>query len=882
MKYYQDRSLIERHMKRKSYFGIKYFHCWLSILTLIFTIFVSTITSLPVLSRTVLVATQSQSIEQSTIQSPQTVPLLQQGRSHYEAGRFTEAATLWQTAARQYQQQGDRLNQALALNYLSLAQQELGQWQQAEEAIAQSLDLLQHLPLTTPSERLILAKALNTQGKLQLAKGQAEAALATWRQATEMYTQANDETGVLGSQINQAQALQTLGLYHQAQAMLERVNQALQQQPDSLLKAMGLQNLGTILQATGDGQQSRRLLEQSLAITQQVGSALDVSKTLLTLGNTLTGLGDSDAALKVYQQAAEWAPTAIARLEAQVNQFRLLIDTKQWTLAQSLFRQLYPDLRALSASRIGIYLRVNLAASLIEMDDEQLALLLPAQEIATFLMEAVQQARDLHDARAESYALGQLGELYEHAQQWREAQTLTQQALFIAQAIDATDIVYRWQWQLGRLRQQQGDKAGAIAAYSEAIDSLQAVRQDLLAVSTDVQFSFRKRIEPVYRELVELLVQSDHPDQQILEQARRVIESLQQAELENFFRSACLDTYPTDIDQLDPSAAIIYPIVLSDRLAIIFSVPGQPLQLYNTMQPSSVIEDVAQQFFQSLNPIFSDRERLQLSQKLYDWLIRPLESNLVQAQISTLVFVPDGVLRNLPMSALYDGQHYLVETYNIAIAPSLQLLKTRSLAPKQLQALVGGLTESRQGFAALPGVARESSEISSTLNSKVLLDQNFTQGNLQKQIRETSFPLVHLATHGQFSSNAGDTFILTWNDRITIDGLRTLLQSRAEPGKNPIELLVLSACETAEGDQRATLGLAGLAVRSGARSTLATLWAVNDTSTAEFMVNFYQALTHQGKHKAEALRQAQLKFLQNPSYNHPFYWAPFILVGNWL
>jgi CHAT domain-containing protein len=869
-------------MKRKSYFGIKYFHCWLSILTLIFTIFVSTITSLPVLSRTVLVATQSQSIEQSTIQSPQTVPLLQQGRSHYEAGRFTEAATLWQTAARQYQQQGDRLNQALALNYLSLAQQELGQWQQAEEAIAQSLDLLQHLPLTTPSERLILAKALNTQGKLQLAKGQAEAALATWRQATEMYTQANDETGVLGSQINQAQALQTLGLYHQAQAMLERVNQALQQQPDSLLKAMGLQNLGTILQATGDGQQSRRLLEQSLAITQQVGSALDVSKTLLTLGNTLTGLGDSDAALKVYQQAAEWAPTAIARLEAQVNQFRLLIDTKQWTLAQSLFRQLYPDLRALSASRIGIYLRVNLAASLIEMDDEQLALLLPAQEIATFLMEAVQQARDLHDARAESYALGQLGELYEHAQQWREAQTLTQQALFIAQAIDATDIVYRWQWQLGRLRQQQGDKAGAIAAYSEAIDSLQAVRQDLLAVSTDVQFSFRKRIEPVYRELVELLVQSDHPDQQILEQARRVIESLQQAELENFFRSACLDTYPTDIDQLDPSAAIIYPIVLSDRLAIIFSVPGQPLQLYNTMQPSSVIEDVAQQFFQSLNPIFSDRERLQLSQKLYDWLIRPLESNLVQAQISTLVFVPDGVLRNLPMSALYDGQHYLVETYNIAIAPSLQLLKTRSLAPKQLQALVGGLTESRQGFAALPGVARESSEISSTLNSKVLLDQNFTQGNLQKQIRETSFPLVHLATHGQFSSNAGDTFILTWNDRITIDGLRTLLQSRAEPGKNPIELLVLSACETAEGDQRATLGLAGLAVRSGARSTLATLWAVNDTSTAEFMVNFYQALTHQGKHKAEALRQAQLKFLQNPSYNHPFYWAPFILVGNWL
>ena len=142
--------------------------------------------------------------------------------------------------------------------------------------------------------------------------------------------------------------------------------------------------------------------------------------------------------------------------------------------------------------------------------------------------------------------------------------------------------------------------------------------------------------------------------------------------------------------------------------------------------------------------------------------------------------------------------------------------------------------------------------------------------------------MVHLATHGQFSSKLSDTFLLTWDDRLTIEGLRNLLKSRSESSATPIELLVLSACQTAEGDQRATLGLAGLAVRSGARSTLATLWSVNDNSTADLMTEFYRSLTQQNMSKAESLRQAQLKLLKNPDFQHPFYWSPFILIGNWL
>ena len=153
------------------------------------------------------------------------------------------------------------------------------------------------------------------------------------------------------------------------------------------------------------------------------------------------------------------------------------------------------------------------------------------------------------------------------------------------------------------------------------------------------------------------------------------------------------------------------------------------------------------------------------------------------------------------------------------------------------------------------------------------------------QIRETPSPLVHLATHGQFSSNPDETFIVTWNDQIKVKEFEDLLKVREETGNaQPIELLVMSACQTAVGDERAALGIAGVAVRSGARSTIATLWSVKDESTVALMDQFYQQLSQNSASmtKAEALRQAQMSLIHSSNFNHPFYWSPFVLIGNWL
>ena len=413
--------------------------------------------------------------------------------------------------------------------------------------------------------------------------------------------------------------------------------------------------------------------------------------------------------------------------------------------------------------------------------------------------------------------------------------------------------------------------------------TLKSLRSDIVAISSEIQFSFKESVEPVYRELAGLLLQAE-ATQENLQQARKVIEALQLAELDNFFRDACLDATPRAIDNLDPTAAIFYTIVLDNSLEVILALPGQNLRYYTTNLSQAEIEDTLSQLRASLaspRERLFNKKRLELSQKVYDWLIRPIEADLVDTKIENLVFILDGELRNISIAALHDGEKYVVEKYGVALAPSLELVDPKPLAREQIQVLSGGLTEARQGFEALPNVAQELEGIKAQVPNDILLNQSFTDTNFKTVVNTTSYPVIHLATHGEFSSNAQNTFLLTWDEKLRIEELNTLLRADTKQTR-PIELLVLSACKTAAGDKRAALGLAGIAVRAGARSTAASLWYVSDEATALLMSNFYQELAKSDITKAEALRRAQLAVLHNEKFAHPYFWSAFVLVGNWL
>ncbi|MBW4551325.1 MAG: CHAT domain-containing protein [Aphanocapsa sp. GSE-SYN-MK-11-07L] len=811
--------------------------------------------------------------------SENPLQLLQQGRDRYQAGKFTQAVTLWQQAATRFQAEDDRLHQAMALSNLSLAQQQLGEWSEAKAAIASSLDLLQP---AAPEAAPVLAQALNTQGSLNLALNQPEAALKSWQQAAAAYAQAKDQTGQIRSQINQVQALRALGLYRQAISVLTQVQQDLQNQPASLTQAAGLLSLGNTLRLVGNLEQSQQILEKSLTIAQQLQAAPDTSAALLSLGNTAWARRDIDAAYSFYQQATAASPNSLTGTEAQINQLSLLLQAEQWAPAQKLWPQIQVALSSLPVSRASISAQINFSQSLIQFKQTQNPPSPTWTEIAQKLAGAAEQAKTLGDRRSQAYALGTLGEVYETNRQWADATQLTQQALLLSQSISAADITYRWQWQLGRIFKAQQDPAGAIASYGEAVKTLQTLRSDLAGINPDVQFSFRDSVEPVYRQLVDLLLQPEggtDVSQARLVQARSVIESLQVAEIENFLRSACLEAKPKQVDQIDPTAAVIYPIVLPDRLEVIVSLPQQPLRHYASPVGEVEVNRAATQLKRELQ---TPRGRpLALSQTVYNWLIRPLEADLQAAKVQTLVFVPDGTLRNIPMAALNDGQSYLAQQYNLAITPGLLLLDSRPLLATKLEVITAGLTEARQGFSPLPNVSQELAQIKSEVPTAQLLDKDFTSAALQKEIRAIPFPVVHLATHGQFSSDPDQTFILTWDDRIGVNQLNTLLQTRNTTSATPIELLILSACQTAAGDSRAALGLAGMAIRAGARSTLASLWSVDDAATAILMGEFYQELVKADLTKSEALRRAQESLIRDPRYSSPYYWAGFILVGNW-
>jgi tetratricopeptide (TPR) repeat protein len=521
--------------------------------------------------------------------------LIQQGKELFQASRFTEAVTIWQQALNEEKAQGNQLTQAMLLNHLSLAYQQLGQLQQAEAAISSSLKLIQSSRNSNNhvSRKLIFAQALNTQGSLQLAQGKTEQALHTWQQATGAYTEAGSVSGKIGANLNQAQAQQALGMYLQARKTLKELEQTLLNQPDQELKITGLRSLGNVLRLVGDLNDSRRVLQQITTIQSEnipnTTFKQHLSLTFLSLGNTARAQGDTEAALTYYQQAIATSSRGIKQLQAEINKLSLLIETKQQADAEILSQQISSKLTDLPTSRVAVYAAINFSQSLMKLGDGN------KKSSAQILAKAIQQAKNLGDQRAESYALGYLGGLYEKNQQWSQAQDLTQQALQIAQAINASDIVYQWQWQLGRILRARGEVEQATGAYQVAFTTLKSLRSDLVAINPDIQFSFRESVEPLYREYVETLLSEGNsgeiePSQENLKQARVVIESLQLAELDNFFRSACLQGQIVPVEQIEQSqAAVIYPIILKDKLEVIVSLQGRLLSHYSTKVSQSQV-----------------------------------------------------------------------------------------------------------------------------------------------------------------------------------------------------------------------------------------------------------------------------------------------------
>ena len=818
--------------------------------------------------RQTAVAAQSNSADQ----------VVRAGIEHYKAGKFNEAIALWQHILPQITEAKDR---AAVHNNLALAYRQIGQLGEATQE---------------------------------------------WEQAIQIYQRQDNQTA--RSQLpklltEQAQAYNDLGQNRRAIKLLQSALELTRRNPDSRTQAATLGALGNAYWAVGNYEQALDVQQASLKIARQLNPDY-IATSLNNLGNlyisryeryryqanTAHIAGDEAEKARLTQLAEQEMATArsafeeslretqavggITHVKALLNLNRLLeqLPSPDWSTIAKNREQSLALIETLPDSRDKAYVLINLAQSFRRQASAQNSSL----DAPLLLKKAVSVTRNIGDRRAESFALGSLGQIYQSDGQSSAAMELTQQAQLAAGQANAADSAYRWQWQAGRLLKIAGKTKDAIASYEQAITTLQSIRSNLVTVNTELQFDFRDSVEPVYRELMQLLlepsgVSSQQQQETNLTKVIDTLELLKLAELQNYFGNECVEVAQADAkseaSQLDANAAIIYSVILNDQTQMILRLPNGQLTSYAV----SLNQEQMQQEIDQLRKFLEKRstdEYLLPAQKIYNALIRPLEADLAVAKVKTLIFIQDAVLRQVPMAALHDGQQFLIGKYAIATTPSLSLT-THTTAPEHYSgALIMGLTLERPPFDALTNVRAEVAGVQKILGGTELLDRDFTLATLQKQLQNKSYPVVHIATHGKFGVDAASTFLLTFDSRITLEQIDEILREaklsrqQLRRSQQPVELLTLSACQTAVGDNRAALGIAGVAVRAGVRSALASLWHINDEATVPLIEEFYTQLEQPNVTKAEALQKAQLKMITNLEYSHPAVWSPFILIGNWL
>ena len=721
-------------------------------------------------------------------------------------------------------------------------------------------------------------------------RGNVSEAIKSWQKARSIYEEAQDlarGNKTVGVLVDLAQSYNELGQFRTAIPLVEKALLLTDAPENSSVAMIARGVLGDSYLIAGDYQKAI----DNYRVSLDLASPLDNSQNITTALNNLSNaywqqseqyLARAEAA---YQEREELEQKRFLKLaeenrqeafkaaeEAVVNSEKVISFSavRARLLMMKISHQDYGEevislLEKLPDSRRKVYELINLAK-----------LRKTSQAIGIYNW-GIEVSEKIGDLRSLSFAVGSLGRLYREQGNYQEALGLTQQAILAAGQVFAQDSLYRWQWQAGHIYHKIGEVEEAKQYYRQAIATLQDIRGDLAAASQNLRLDFRDEVEPVYREYLEILLASGMRED--MEEALSVFSLLQLSELENFFGDDCVEI--TEVINnpektiTENNLAVIHSLILANKSYVILQLPGGFIKSYLIDIPASELEKDIELWRRQLENI-RFHEYLGLSQYFYDLFIRLLEADLIAAQPKTLVFINDGIWRNVPMAALHDGEQFLVEKYPLSTSASLQLTSSAG-GKKDLTALTFGLSEAIPPFNnPLPNVKLETEQVQNILGGQRFLDEDFTLKQLREQVKNSNYPIIHLATHGKFGGSQESIFLQAFDQTISLQELEQLLSS----SQNSLELLTLSACQTAAGNERSVLGLAGVAIRSGVKSTLGSLWFVSDEGTVPLITDFYLNLK-QGMSKAEALQQAQIQQI-NTSNHHPSIWSSFILIGSWL
>ncbi|MDT7043022.1 CHAT domain-containing protein [Candidatus Nitronereus thalassa] len=732
-----------------------------------------------------------------------------------------------------------------------------------------------------------------SKGISEFQNGKFEQAALSFSDAARSYEEDKKPNDQIQALTHLAESVYHLGQYQKALVTFQAALNLCKRVTSCVQQPILLGRIGNVLFAMGQTTPAIDYLKSALTLARRADNPSYTASLLNDLGNTLAADNRNAEAIAAYTEGiilSEGVGNESLAITALTNSAKTWVQEKDDEAAEQQLDLAQSRIQKLPDSHQKVALLVNFGMVFHDLSDS----ISPQKrhlkrKAASALESAAQIGERLGDHRMSSYAWGHLGRLYEAEGHVQEALQLTRRAVLTAQQANAPESLYQWEWQTGRLLRALNQPQEAIEAYQRAIGTLQPIRSEFSFSPKHTLLSFREKVGPLFFQLADLILKqadvatSISQSREWLLQARETVEAFKVAELQDYFRDDCVQATLAHIEKVDKisqkTTAILYPIILPNRLELLVSVAGQ---LYRQTVPidEQTFTHEVRAFRRFLEKRTTNQYRPH-AQQLYDWLIRPINSDLKQAGIDTLVIVPDGALRTIPIGALYDGEQFLIQHYALATTPGLTLTDPHPLNRESLKVLSVGLTKSVQGFPPLPSVADELKTLDELFQGKGLMNEQFVVSSLEQEMKKEPFSIVHIASHGSFASTSKDSFVLAFDEPLTMDRLDEII-GLYQFRDSPLDLLTLSACETAAGDDRAALGLAGVAIKAGARSALATLWFINDKVSSDLVSEFYTQLLDPSLSKAMALQRAQIKIIGDPTYQHPGYWAPFLLLNNWL
>jgi CHAT domain-containing protein/Tfp pilus assembly protein PilF len=752
------------------------------------------------------------------------------GTTFYNLGQFTQAMTAYQKAQILFHEAKETLNEGTTLHSIGTLYSILGQYQKARESFEQALPLL-----ITVNNRLMQGQVYSGIGLSYARQNQYGLAITAYQQAIVHYQNVGDRYYLGRTRNLLGVAYTTTKDYPQALTQLNQALETAQKNDDRWLESAALDSLGDVYRDLHQPTKAFTFYQRAIAISQAIGNRWGQAAIFSNLGNLYAQQSRPELAILFYKES-------VSVTEAIRKDLRASPKDQQESYTETV---------------ADTYRR--LADLLLQQDR-----VLEAQQILDILK--VQELDDyLRDLRGTAQPIAFLQPELEILQKYRELQK---------NAIEIGS-------ELADLRKLDNKNA------------LTPAQQQRLAHLTKVEIDINAQFNA--------FIDSD-PIQKLTAELIRVTRN-QNLNLED------LAGLQTDLRPLN--AALLYPLILEDRLELIITTPNSPPLRRGFKVKREDLNRKIQAFRSALGNRQDNAQTL--AQELYSWLIQPIAADLKQANVTTIIYAPDGQLRYIPLAALHDGNQWLIQKYRVQniTARAVSKLDTPPQSEKRIFAAAFGAKQvniSVEGesfhFDGLPFAAQEVRSLTQTFPSTVsLFDQGFNRDALFT--RMNSFNVVHLATHGKFLIGKPDSSFLLMGDGQSIN----LKEIKNLPMGN-VDLVVLSACETGLGiTNRANgievLGLGYQFQRAGAKAAISSLWSVHDGGTQRFMDIFY-GLLQQGMPKAEALQQAQIALINGDftasgklrsnfiiktapgqttiptNLKHPFYWAPFILIGNGL